>query len=112
MSRISNLILLLCMLCFPQTLVYGAEEYNEARGQLLYTTHCNACHSSQIHWREQKLVTDWQSLVAQVNRWQFISGLNWSEDEVKDVSHHLDALFYGYKNTVQGKKPVQLMHKN
>ena len=23
------------------------------RGELLYTTHCVACHSTQMHWREQ-----------------------------------------------------------
>ena len=40
------------------------------RGELLYTTHCIACHSTQMHWRDQKLVTDWPSLKAQVRRWQ------------------------------------------
>lgn len=89
----------------------ASEKYNEARGQLLYTTHCNACHTAQIHWRQQKLVTDWESLVVQVRRWQYISGLGWSEDEVQDVSQHLDTLFYGYKNSAKDKKPVQLMQQ-
>lgn len=87
----------------------ASEKYNEARGQLLYTTHCNTCHTTQIHWRQQKLVTDWESLVAQVRRWQYISGLGWSEDEVQDVSQHLDTFFYGYINSVKDKKPAQLM---
>lgn len=112
MNSIIKLFVLLCILCFSQPLVYAAEKYSETRGQLLYTTHCIACHTSQIHWREQKLVTDWESLVAQVRRWQYISGLSWSEDEIKDVSHHLDTLYYGYENTAKGKKPVQLMHED
>lgn len=112
MSRMLNFIALFCMLFFSQTVVHAAENYNEGRGQLLYTTHCSACHRSEVHWREHKLVTDWTSLVAQVRRWQYISGLSWNEDEISDVSHHLDTLFYGYKNTAQGKKPVQLMHEN
>lgn len=29
-----------------------------SRGELLYSTHCIACHSTQIHWREKNwLVT-------------------------------------------------------
>jgi len=87
----------------------ASEKYNEARGQLLYSTHCIACHTTQVHWRQQKLVTNWESLVAQVRRWQSISCLSWSEDEVQDVSQHLDTLFYGYKNSAKDKQPVQLM---
>jgi len=89
----------------------ASEKYNEARGQLLYSTHCIACHTTQVHWRQQKLVTNWESLVAQVRRWQYISGLSWSEDEVQDVSQHLDTLFYGYKNSAKDKKPAQLMQQ-
>lgn len=28
------------------------------RGELLYATHCIACHSDKVHWRDKKLVTD------------------------------------------------------
>jgi hypothetical protein len=86
------------------------DKYSEARGQLLYTAHCNACHTSQIHWRDQKLVTDWESLLLQVRRWQYITALNWSDDEISDVALHLDRLFYKYKATAQNRKPAQLMH--
>jgi cytochrome c len=30
-----------------------------SRGQLLYETHCIACHSTQVHWRDQHVVRDW-----------------------------------------------------
>lgn len=111
MIKLLNIVILLFLLCGMKSMAYADGKHNQARGQLLYSTHCNACHTSQIHWREQKLVVDWNSLVEQVRRWQYISGLSWSEDEVNDVAHHLDKLYYGYKNTAQGKKPLQLMHK-
>ena len=32
------------------------------RGELLYSTHCIACHNAELHWRNRKLATDWKSL--------------------------------------------------
>lgn len=102
MSKIQRLALFIPML-FALQILANAEEtiFNEARGQLLYSTHCTACHTTQMHWRENKLATDWASLVAQVRRWQYISGYGWSEDEINDVSNHLDSLFYGYQKKQQ-----------
>ena len=31
---------------------------------------CVVCHTQQVHWRKKKMVTDQQSLIAQVDRWQ------------------------------------------
>lgn len=66
------------------------------RGELLYSTHCVACHEAQVHWREKKLVTDWKSLRAEVSRWQGNAGLGWSDDDVAAVARYLSALHYGY----------------
>lgn len=68
----------------------------DARGELLYTTHCVGCHTTQVHWREKKLATDWTSLVAQVERWQKIDNLGWSADDVATVARHLNAAFYRF----------------
>jgi len=65
-----------------------------ARGELLYTTNCIACHTTQVHWRERRLVTDWASLTAQVSRWQGNAGLDWSADEILDVARYLNATYY------------------
>lgn len=68
---------------------------NEApRGALLYDNHCIACHSTQMHWRDQRLAKDWASLRALVRRWQGAAQLNWSEEEVDDVARYLNARFY------------------
>ncbi|HEU0187558.1 MAG TPA: cytochrome c [Gallionellaceae bacterium] len=66
------------------------------RGRLLYTTHCQACHTSAIHWRQKKLATDFSSLEAQVQRWQTTEGLNWSAEEIRLVSLYLNEYFYHF----------------
>jgi mono/diheme cytochrome c family protein len=77
-------------------LVGPARAQTPSRGELLYTTHCGACHGVQMHWRERKLATDWNTLVAQVRRWQGVARLSWSEAEVEDVARHLNASIYRY----------------
>ena len=64
--------------------------------ELLYSTHCIACHSREVHWRQKKLATDWASLIAQVRRWAGNAGLGWSDDEIADVAHYLNAVHYRF----------------
>ncbi|RFC39437.1 MAG: hypothetical protein DID89_2727547728 [Candidatus Nitrotoga sp. CP45] len=70
--------------------------HNAARGELLYSTHCIACHDTQVHWREKKLVTDWTSLQSEIKRWQGISGLGWNNEDIEDVARHLNTIYYRY----------------
>lgn len=71
-----------------------AQAQPASRGQLLYDNHCIACHSTQMHWRDKKLVADWASLKVQVRRWQATAQLNWSEDDIDDVARFLNDAFY------------------
>ena len=41
-----------------------------ARGALLYQTHCTACHTKEMHWRDNRKAVNWPSLKAEVRRWQ------------------------------------------
>lgn len=70
-----------------------------SRGELLYGTHCIACHNSQMHWRDKRLATDWPELVAQVRRWQGVAKLGWSEDDILEVARHLNQRIYRYPLT-------------
>lgn len=104
--------LLWCM----HTLAYGEDKLSETRGELLYSTHCNACHTTKIYWREQKLATDWNSLKAQVRHWQASTGLGWSEEEITDVANYLNAAHYHFpvteqKGLSQGKNPDQVLRQ-
>jgi hypothetical protein len=68
----------------------------ESRGELLYSTHCIACHTSQWHWRDGKLATNWSSLRAEVRRWQATAMLQWSEEDVLEVTRYLNDTFYRF----------------
>lgn len=70
-----------------------------SRGQLLYETHCIACHNAQMHWRDGRLVKDWQGLKALVRHWQANAKLDWSEADIVEVSRHLNGVFYRLPQT-------------
>ncbi len=90
-----NLILvMLFVLCAP--LADAQPVQYQSRGELLYTTHCIACHNEQVHWRDKKLARDWRGLRAEVRRWQKVSGLRWSEDDIDAVTRYLNPIYYHY----------------
>ncbi len=66
------------------------------RGELLYQTHCVACHDKQVHWRERKIVGDWASLAAEVRRWDANLGLRWNDEAVQEVTRYLNRVFYRF----------------
>jgi len=111
-----QLVIALCVFLGTHTSAYAQPEHDEPRGKLLYETHCIVCHTSGIHWREQKLATDWNSLKFQVRRWQTSIGLGWSEEEITDVTDYLNAIHYGFpitgeKGLSQGKNPIQVLRQ-
>lgn len=71
-----------------------AQGATPGRGQLLYETHCVACHDTQKHWRDDRIVRDWAGLVEQVRRWQGRASLNWPEADVLAVASHLNDRIY------------------
>jgi mono/diheme cytochrome c family protein len=74
----------------------AAQAQAPSRGELLYTTHCGGCHSTQMHWRENKLATTWDTLKAQVQRWQGVAKLGWSQADIDDVTRYLNDTIYRY----------------
>jgi mono/diheme cytochrome c family protein len=65
-----------------------------SRGKLLYETHCIACHTTQMHWRDKRLVQDFAGLRAQVRGWQTRARLGWSGDDILEVARHLNRTIY------------------
>jgi hypothetical protein len=80
---------------------YAQPNSKVSRGELLYSTYCIACHTTQIHWRDKKLAKDWSSLKAEIRRWQGIEGLKWSDSDIVEVTRHLNALYYRYPEHVK-----------
>ena len=74
----------------------AAQAPPSARGELLYGTHCIACHREQMHWREKRVAVDWPSLKLQVALWQGRALLAWSDDDVTEVARFLNDTIYHY----------------
>lgn len=73
-----------------------AEAVDTSRGELLYKTHCVACHDANVHWRSQRLATDWKSLNVQVMRWQSAIQLNWDDADIASTASYLNSLYYQF----------------
>ena len=67
------------------------------RAQLLYATHCVACHDDKIHWRSNKHVTNWPSLKSEVQRWEGVLDLAWGDEDIEGVAKYLNALYYHFE---------------
>ncbi|MFY7973360.1 MAG: cytochrome C [Rubrivivax sp.] len=68
--------------------------WGQTRGELLYATHCGACHTTQMHWRDRKKVVDWASLRQEVRQWQDVARLGWSDDDIEQVARYLNDQHY------------------
>jgi len=78
----------------------------QSRGELLYSTHCIACHTSQMHWRDKRVATDWATLTLQVRRWQSAASLAWTEADVLEVASYLNDSIYRFE---RAPGPVSLL---
>ena len=78
----------------------AAQAPDAARGQLLYNTHCIECHNVQMHWRTLRNARDWDTLRAQVRRWQGEARLGWEEPDIEAVARYLNDTIYGFPRPV------------
>ncbi|MCE9661714.1 MAG: cytochrome c [Burkholderiales bacterium] len=69
----------------------------QSRGELLYTTHCVSCHTTQMHWRDKRSAKDWSSLKFQVRRWQDAVSLGWSDSDIQEVARYLNESIYRFE---------------
>lgn len=88
--------LLAFLLVLAGTAPVHAQGAPATRGALLYANHCVECHTTQMHWREQRLARDWASLKGQVRRFQGIARLQWSEEDIDAVARHLNETIYRF----------------
>lgn len=101
MARAITLITTLVMALGLSPTCSAVPEESQARGKLLYATHCVSCHSVEMHWREKKLARSWESLKIQVDRWQKLAGLAWGAEDIEQVSAYLNVTYYHFP--VQGR---------
>jgi mono/diheme cytochrome c family protein len=96
---------LICGVVLAVTAAAGASaqttpESVSLRGELLYSTHCIECHTTQIHWRANRRAMDWETLKLQVLRWQGVLNLGWTEDDADDVARYLNDTIYHFPRQV------------
>jgi len=84
---------LIC-LALLSPMAWAQGEVDAARGKLLYDTHCVACHSEKMHWRDSRLVQDWASLKFQVQRFQAAASLGWADGDIEAVAGYLNTTIY------------------
>ena len=101
MNRPSRTLLLAALVCCCA----ASGVYAQSRGELLYSTHCIACHTTQMHWRDRRLATDWGSLQAQVRQWQANAALGWREDDIVDATRYLNQTFYHFASPFDAPGP-------
>jgi mono/diheme cytochrome c family protein len=87
-------------LMFAVTVVAGQSAGSgEPRGELLYSTYCIGCHTTQVHWREKRLATDWTSLKLQIHRWQQNVAPGLGQDDADAIARYLNGLYYHFPAT-------------
>jgi len=64
------------------------------RGQTLYQTTCDGCHSANVHWRDKRIADSWPALLREVGKWQRNAGQRWGAAEINDVAAYLNDRFY------------------
>ena len=66
------------------------------RGRLLYENHCQTCHESVVHIREQRKAKTPADLRAAIERWAAERKLTWGADEQADVYRYLNNRYYKF----------------
>ena len=94
-----NRVMVLTALAGASLLAHSQAAPDATRGQLLYTTHCIACHTTQMHWRDDRKAKDWDSLKVHVRRWQGNAGLQWDDADIAEVARHLNDTIYRFPQT-------------
>jgi len=71
---------------------------NAENGKRLFTSsNCNQCHGTEVFTRKDRKVTSLPSLEAQVRRCDSNLNTNWFDDEILDVTAHLNKQYYHFK---------------
>jgi mono/diheme cytochrome c family protein len=90
-------VMMMAALTLAAALVAGqSSQVGDPHGELLYSTYCIGCHTTQMHWREKKLATDWGTLRYQVRRWQENVAPGLAEEDSSAIARYLNNLYYHF----------------
>ena len=72
------------------------KETDKPRGQLLYETHCGACHDSSVHSRNPRKADSIGKIKYWVTRWSKELKLEWSSSDINEVTNHVNSKYYHF----------------
>jgi mono/diheme cytochrome c family protein len=72
----------------------NARAADPERGKLLYENHCQVCHTSVVHVREDRKARSREEIRTWIQRWRRELGLQWGSAEVDDVIEYLNNRYY------------------
>lgn len=75
-----------------------------SRGQLLYENHCQVCHESVVHVRQNRRADSIEQIQTWVTRWSTHLNLTWSAEEVAAVVDYLNTRYYLFNGAVHKKE--------
>ena len=78
----------------PQKL--KSADIEKPRGQLLYETHCNACHGTSVHSRNPRKAKSMDDIKYWVTRWSKELKLDWSAADIDAVAKHVNSKYYHF----------------
>lgn len=87
----------------PSVIFNKAEEVkatagNAANGEKLFkASKCNQCHGTEVYTRKDRKVKTLPALESQVRRCDSNLNTNWFDDEIIDVTAHLNKKYYKFK---------------
>ncbi len=71
---------------------------SSANGKKLFTeSKCNKCHGTEVFTRADRKVGNLAALETQVRRCDSNLNTNWFDDEILDVTAHLNKQYYKFK---------------
>lgn len=72
-------------------------DIENSRGQLLYETHCAACHDQSVHNRKPRKADSIGKIKYWVTRWSTELKLSWSSSDIDAVAQYLNSKYYKFK---------------
>jgi hypothetical protein len=66
------------------------------RGEALYENHCTSCHEKSVHTRDTRRATSLADLRKWVATWSFHASLDWSSEEIDDVTDFMNRRYYHF----------------
>ncbi|HEY5677025.1 MAG TPA: hypothetical protein VIR81_09575 [Myxococcales bacterium] len=79
------------------------------RGRALYELRCGGCHTESVHGRARRVAADYESIRGWVDRWRQSLSLDWTREDVEDVTVYLNATYYRFPCPAKSCAVISLM---